>query len=471
MNKPKNHYNVIVIGSGFSGMAAASILADYGLSILLLDENIHIGGQLLRRVPPKLGEDSSHKPEKIKRIGYDFVDKVKEKKIDLWNQTVLMGVYDNQEILVEKNRKETFSFSCDFLLFATGARERFLPFKGWTLPGVYSTGMLQVLMKTSGVLPAKKMLIAGSGLFLFAAAYEFLKNGGDLQGIMEQSSFSNKIQFLPQVFHQFPKFTEGGRYLAKIYGSRVPIKYRRQVIEARGDNHLEEVVVAKLNRKGSVIQGTEKTHKTQALAVGYGFVPNIEALQLAGCELEYAQEKGGWVVKVTDKMETSVEYILAAGEITGIGGAHKSLNEGKIAASTILEKLGISSEDFTPKKLKKLQKERKHHLSFVRCFNSLYKIKPKSIQEIPDETIICRCESVDMKQIKDAVDMGCEDPNGLKVATRCAMGKCQGRTCAPVITDILQILCQKDPQEIGLFTVRPPFKPISVHALKNFSQS
>ncbi|MBS3819091.1 NAD(P)/FAD-dependent oxidoreductase [bacterium] len=470
MSNLKNHYHVLIIGSGFSGMAAASFLADYDLNILLLDENIHIGGQLLRRIPEKLAEDSPHPPEKIKKIGYNFVEKVKEKKIDLLNKTVLMGVYENNKVLVERDRKETFTFTYDFLLFATGARERYLPFKGWTLPGVYSTGMLQVLMKSWGVLPAKKMLIAGSGLFLFAAAYEFLKNGGELQGIMEQSPFGNKIKFLPQVFHQFPKFTDGGRYLSKIYSSGVPVKYRRRVLEARGDKQLEEVVVGKVDRKGSLIKGTEKTYSTKALAVGYGFVPSIEAPQLAGCELEYSQQKGGWTVKVNDRMETSVENILAAGEVTGVGGAHKSLNEGKIAASTILEKWGLQSEAFPPKKVKKLQKKRKHHLSFVRCFNSLYKVKPESILEIPDETIVCRCESIDMKQIKEAVGMGCADPNALKISTRCAMGKCQGRTCAPVIYDILQILCRKTPQEIGLFSVRPPFKPISIHALKNFSQ-
>jgi len=467
MIKNKSHYNIIIIGSGFAGITAAEILADTNLSLLLLDENIHFGGQLLRKIPEELGEYSSYKTDKIKKIGFSFLEKVENKKIDLMNQTVLLGVYENNEILIEYNREKTYTLKYDILLFATGSRERFLPFKGWTLPGVYSTGMLQVLIKSSGILPAKKMLMAGSGLFLFAAAYEYLNNGGKLMGIMEQSPFWNKIKFFPQIFHQYPKFLEGARYLSKIYFSKTPVKYQRHVIEARGNKTLEEVVVGKIDKNGELIEGTEKTYQTDTLVIGYGFVPNIEAPQVAGCQLEYSREKGGWIVKVNDLMETNRDNILAAGEITGIGGAQKSLNEGKIAAHTILDKLSLENKKPLVSSLKKLLKERKHHMSFVKCFNSLYRIKPKTILGIPDDTTVCRCENIDMQSLKKAVQMGCYNPNALKIMTRCTMGPCQGRICAPVIYDILQILCQKNPEDMGLFSVRPPLKPVSIKSLGN----
>ncbi|MBD3414149.1 MAG: NAD(P)-binding protein [Candidatus Aminicenantes bacterium] len=467
MIKNNSKFNVVIIGSGFSGLTAADMCAGHNLSILLMDENIHLGGQLLRKIPDNLGEPPDQKNDPIKKTGFSFIEKVKEKQITLMNKTVLLGVYEDNTLLCEYDRKKTLSIKYDVLLFATGARERFLPFKGWTLPGVYSTGMLQVLIKSSGLLPAQKTLMAGSGLFLYAAAYEYIKNKGKLLGIMELSPFFNKIKFLPQVIHQYPKFIEGAKYLSKIIRSRVPVKYRRQVIEARGENSLQEVVVGKVDQNGELISGSEKTYQTESLVVGFGFVPNIEAPQMAGCRLEYSQEKGGWTVVVNDWMETTVENILAAGEITGIGGAHKSLNEGKIAAYRILEKFRLEDTDRLAPVLKKLQKERQHHLSFVKCFNSLYKIKSRTILGIPDDTIICRCESIDMKSIKEAIQLGCNSPNGLKMSTRCAMGPCQGRTCAPVIYDLLQVLCQKDPKEIGLFSVRPPFKPVSIHALNH----
>ncbi|RLE04010.1 MAG: FAD/NAD(P)-binding oxidoreductase [Candidatus Aminicenantes bacterium] len=469
MIEDKSKYEVIIVGSGLAGLVAANILADYNLKILLVDENIHLGGQLLRKIPEELGEYSELHLDKVKRVGFEFVNQVKQKKLTLLNKTILMGIYNDREILLEWNRQKAFSLKYDLLLLATGARERFIPFKGWTLPGVYSTGLVQVLMKSSGVLPARRMLIGGTGLFLLAAGYEYLKNGGRLLGIMEQSPWLNKIKFMPQIFHQFPKFWEGARYLSLIYRSRVPVKYKRKIVEARGEKQVEEVVVARVDGRGRVIKGTERTYSVEALAVGYGFVPNIEAAQLAGCELEYAREKGGWTVKVNDRLETSVPDILAAGEITGIGGGQKSICEGQLAAYTILEKLGkVKEVPFAPR-LKKLQRERKHHLSFMKCFNSLYQVEPATLLDLPEETIICRCESVTLKDLKEALKMGCHNPNALKVATRCAMGKCQGRTCTPIIYELLQAMCQREGGEIGLFTVRPPLKPISLQALNKSS--
>jgi NADPH-dependent 2,4-dienoyl-CoA reductase/sulfur reductase-like enzyme len=468
MIKDNSRYDVVIVGSGFSGITAAEILADYDLSILLIDENIHLGGQLLRKIPEDLGEPLAGKPEKIKRVGFGFVEKVRAKKITLMNKTTLLGAYANNEILVEYDRERTFALKYGVLLFATGARERFLPFKGWTLPGVYSPGMGQVLIKSSGVLPAGRMLIAGSGLFLFAAANEFLKNGGKLLGLLEQSGFWGKVKFLPQAVHHFSKFTEGGRFIARILFSRAPVRFRRQVIEARGKDSLEEVVVAKLDRNGKPIKGSEKVIKTDALAVGYGFVPNVEGPQLAGCALDYDANKGGWIVRVSDTLETSVEGILAAGEITGIGGAEKSLTEGKIAARTIMTELGVEDTLKRLPSLRKLRKERKHHLSFVKAFNSLYRIKPQTVLAIPDETIICRCENVDLRTIKQAIPaaMACHDPNSLKVMARCAMGQCQARTCGPVIYDLMQIICGKSAEEVGMFSARPPLKPVTIKALK-----
>ena len=468
MIKDNSRYDVVIVGSGFSGIAAAEILADYDLSILLLDENIHLGGQLLRKIPDELGEPHAGKPEKIKRVGFGFVEKVRAKKITLMNKTTLIGAYENNEILVEYDRQRTFSLKYGVLLFATGARERFLPFKGWTLPGVYAPGFCQVLIKSSGVLPAKRILIAGSGLFLFAAANEFLKNGGQLLGLMEQSGFWGKVKFLPQAVHHLSKFTEGGRYIARILASRAPVRFRRQVIEARGDGRLEEVVVAKLDRHGVPIPGSEKVIKTDALAVGYGFVPNIEGPELAGCALEYDANKGGWIVKVNDALETSVDGILAAGEITGVGGAEKSLTEGRIAARTIMNRLGVEDRLKRLTGSGKLRRERKHHLGFVKAFNSLYRIKPQTVLAIPDETIVCRCENVDMRTIKQAIPVAwaCHDPNSLKTLARCAMGQCQGRTCGPVIYDLMRTICGRSAEEIGLFTARPPLKPVTIRALK-----
>jgi len=464
-------YDVVIVGSGFSGIVAAGMLADRQLNILMVDENMHVGGQLLRKIPPHLGDYSAYKPDHTKKIGFQFVENVKQKRITVLNRTCVIGVYPGNRLMLESERKTIYDISCDVLLFATGARERYLPFKGWTLPGVYSTGMIQVLMKSSGILPAKQILISGSGLFLFSVAYEFLKNKGKVLAVLEQTGMMDKIKMLPALTHQFAKVAEGAKFLSKIFLSGVPVKYHRKIVEARGGKTLEEVVTGKVDNSGKLIPGSEKIYKTGALGIGYGFTPNIEGPQQAGCELEYAPNLGGWIVKVNDRLETSMENILAAGEITGVGGAFKSIDEGKIAALTILNKFQkIDEADFL-RQIKTLTKKRRHHLQFSHYFNYLYRVPDRAIADIPDETIICRCEDITMGDGKTGIAEGYDTPMALKSGMRLTMGNCQGRTCGPVIYDLLSVLTQKDPNRFAPFRTRQPMKPVSIEALANFTET
>ncbi len=464
-------YNVVIVGSGFSGVVAASILADHDLDILLLDENLHVGGQLLRKIPEDLGKYANYQPDHVKKIGFRFVEAVEQKKVTILNRTCLAGVYEDNRLLLEIDRKTMRAVGYDTLLFATGARERYLPFKGWTLPGVYSAGMAQVLMKSSGVMPAKKMLIGGSGLFLFSVGYEFLKNKGKVLGILEQTGMFDKVKMVSQLFHQFAKFAEGGKFLSKIYLSGTPVRYRRKIIEARGDGQLEEVVIGKVDKDGRLLPGSEKVIATPALAVGYGFVPNVEGPQLAGCDLEYAADKGGWIVSSNDRLESSMENIFVAGEVTGVGGAFKSINEGKITAYSILERLGKIDGDTFQTHLRKLSAERKHHMKFVSYFNSLYQIPSGAITEIHDDAVVCRCEQVTMKEVKEAVAAGYNESGSLKTAVRCAMGNCQGRTCGPMVFDIMNTLSDSPHPHPGTFSARPPLKPVTLEALINYKEN
>ena len=106
--------------------------------------------------------------------------------------------------------------------------------------------------------------------------------------------------------------------------------------------------------------------------MGYGFVPNIELPQLAGCELAFSEENGGWVIQVNDQMETSIKDIFAAGEITGIGGAFKSITEGETAASSILNRFEKLNDERYSSQLKKLTKQRFLHLKFGKLFTNSF---------------------------------------------------------------------------------------------------
>jgi NADPH-dependent 2,4-dienoyl-CoA reductase/sulfur reductase-like enzyme len=450
--------DIAVVGSGFSGLVAANILAGRGLRVMLLDENIRMGGQMLRSLP------WCREPSKaggLRSLGFQLIEGAKRKPIEAMNRTKVLDVDHKRMLLTEKEENEIISVESGMLLFATGARERFLPFQGWTIPGVISTGAAQILMKSSGVLPARKMLISGVGPLLLAVANEFLTNGGEVLSILDMGRVREKLLLLAQGIHQLSKVTEGALHLSRIFLAHVPLLHRTAVMEARGKPELNAVVAAKLDGKGSVVQGTERIFKTRCLAVGHGFSPNIELPQLAGCALDYDEAKGGWVVAVGPDLETSVDRVFAAGEITGIAGALKSVHEGQLAAYGMLHKLGkrVDSE-----LLDRLRRQRARHLGFGKYFNALHRIPPQAVLSIPDETLICRCEEVRMKDIRRAFSEGHDTPGALKKALRVGMGNCQGRLCAPVIYDVLSALTKKKGKDIPLLSVRSPVKAVAMRS-------
>jgi NADPH-dependent 2,4-dienoyl-CoA reductase/sulfur reductase-like enzyme len=457
--------DLLIVGSGFAGIVAASEFKDTALKVAVVDENLHIGGQLLRKIPEQLGSHNRYHPDYVKRIGFSFIEAAKQNKIEIYNHTRILGIYPDRRVLIERDGKRVEELECGAIIMATGARERFLPFKGWTLPGVYSAGMAQVLMKSSAVLPARKVVVAGSGLFLYSVGYELVKNGAAVPAVYEQSGLIDKVKLMPALLHQMSKVSEGARYMSKLVLNGVGIRYRHRVIEARGNGALESVVVAKVGPDGRVIPGREKIIPTEALAIGYGFVPNVELLQLAGCELQFDPDKGGWIAVTDDRLETCVPSVYAAGEVTGIGGALKSITEGHLAALSVREQIGEVTSKTAEARRSELLRQRRHHMNFVRLFNGLYRIPQGAYEEIPDDTLICRCEDVSMGDIRDAVKMGLTTPGALKVAVRTGMGNCQGRICGPVVADLMAGLTGASQTELQALSVRPPIKPVSVASL------
>jgi NAD(P)H-nitrite reductase large subunit len=171
--------------------------------------------------------------------------------------------------------------------------------------------------------------------------------------------------------------------------------------------------------------------------VGDGFVANLELGQLAGCRLEHAPELGGWAVVVNQDLETSVPGVFAAGEITGIAGAEKSALEGRLAALCILHRLGRMSARAFAAQSRPLITERKRQQAFARSFDALHAIPAGIVKSLPDETMICRCEDITMGEIRRAIEGGCCTPVAVKRAARVGMGICQGRTCAPLLYEII----------------------------------
>ena len=461
------NYHVVIIGGGFAGLAAADLLTRHKLAVLVVDENVHTGGQLLRKMLRSPGEVTLSEPDPLKRVGYRLVDRIHGQGLQLMNRAQVLGIYPERQLCIEDRLGRILDLKAEFIICATGAREKFLPFKGWTLPGVISTGAAQILIKSSGILPARETLIGGCGPLLIVLANEILMNNGRILSVLDQSLPRDKIGLLKLCRHHLPKLIEGARYFFKLLLSRVPVRQSTGIVEARGTHRLEAVVTARVDARGQAIAGTETTYQTDCLAIGYGFAPNIELPQQAGCAIEYHLEKGGWTVGVDDYMETSVENLYAAGETTGIAGAKKSYIEGKIAALSILQKLGIGDANARQRQLISLQRLWQHQRQYGKFLNLLCHIPAASYAAISDDTIICRCEDVTMGEIRKKLSNGFTTMGSLKKASRSGMGNCQGRICGPILHDILAAYTRKSPTQIGPLSIRPPIKAVPLEALAN----
>lgn len=465
----KYKYHVVVVGSGIGGVTAANALAGNGLDILLIDENEHTGGQLLRRSNKIHQTWLKFEADLMKTKGFSLVEKVigSNQGITRVNQAQVLGIFEGRKLLINTNTsqeaegkgsKKIVEIEAEYLVIATGARERYLPFKGWTMPGVMSLGAAQILMKSHGVLPGKKMVVAGSSPLMLVLASELLKNKGRVAAVLNENPISKNLGFFPLMRHHWPKSIEGAFYISKLVLNRVPMLNRMRIIEAEGNGSFESVVVAKTSPEGDVIEGTEKRYHGDVLGIGYGFVPNIELAVQAGCDIEYQESLGGWVVKVDDNLESSVESLFAVGEVNGIAGAKKSYIQGKIVAASILSKFDKSDEK-EKEQLKVLNLQQIAYASFL---NKLCQLPSVAYQQIPDDTLICRCENITMGTVKKEIKRGVTTSGALKKATRCGMGRCQGRTCGIVLHDIITALTNNSSEDIGGSFCRAPVKNVAI---------
>ena len=385
-------FDLLVVGAGPGGMAAVATASGAGLRVCLIDDNPSAGGQIWRAgITPK---DSS--PEAAQWM----------KQIQNANVETRFGWRAVAAPSPRRLRVERFG-QCDdieysSLILATGARERFLPFPGWTLPGVYGAGGLQAFVKSGLDIRGRRVVVAGTGPLLLAVAAHLRAAGAQIVAIVEQASARQLARFSVSLLReQLEKLVEGARYALATAG--VPYRTGAWVASVAGRQHVEGVTI----RFGSRVLEVE----ADMLAIGYHLVPNTELAQFLHCALV-----SGYV-HVDALQETSVEGIYCVGELTGIGGVDKAKLEGRIAA---LAAIGQSAQAAL------LFEKRKRERRFARNLAAAFALREELRHLATEDTFVCRCEDVPYGEL-----VQCNSWREAKLHTRCGMGPCQGRICAP----------------------------------------
>jgi D-hydroxyproline dehydrogenase subunit alpha len=316
--------------------------------------------------------------------------------------------------------------SYERLVLATGARERFIPFPGWTLPNVMGAGGLQALVKSGLPVEGKKVVVAGTGPLLLAVASYLREGGARVLLVAEQAPASRLFRFGLGLLKHPGRALQGARLRGRLAG--VPYLNGCWVVSAEGDDKVSSVTL----RQGPRVWRVACDY----LACGFHLAPNAELALLLGCEVEAGR------VRVDDLQETSLPGVYSAGESTGIGGLELSLVEGEIAGHAAA---GRREE------ARRLFPLRERHRRFADALERAFELR-EELKALPsDETIVCRCEDVTLGRLR-AFDAWRE----AKLLTRCGMGPCQGRVCGAALEFLLGWRAE---------SVRPPVLPVRVGSL------
>jgi len=453
---------LVIIGGGPAGVCAAIEAAKCGVQILLLDENPKLGGQIYRRLPDSLSITDQRQLGKDYSQGTQLLAELEQysDKFELLGDVLVWGIFPDKELALLHDGK-TEVLKAQRLILAEGAYDRPVPFSGWTLPGVLTAGAALRMVKAEKVLPGERILLAGTGPLQLALGAHLVEAGAKVVAILEASSLSGFWKQLPHFWGQWGVLKDGMDYLLKLRKARVPLLRGYAIVEAKGEEQVEQATYAKVDRNWQAIPSTEKRAEVDTIITGYGLVPSTRLSRLCGCLHKWDPYLGGWVPCIDEYMETTLPGIFAAGDCSGVEGAVVAKEEGRLAALKVCQQFGLITPEEASRRYSAIFKKLRGLRKFEAALNNIFAIRQGLLGQIIDDVIICRCEEVTAGEIRKVINEGFINISEIKVLTRAGMGPCQGRMCEPIIANMISMETKQSMEEVGFYSPRPPIKPVS----------
>lgn len=456
-------FDLVVIGAGPAGAAAALAAALHGLSVGLVDESVAAGGQVYRApAPGAVAPRGKHDPDAAS--GDALRAALAASDVQTFFGRRVWAVADGFSVeAVGEQGPQTFTASC--LIAATGAHERVVPFRGWTLPGVIGLAAATILIKSQGMLPGRRVVVAGCGPLLVAVAAKIVAAGGELAAVVDLSSRAEWILALPGLIRRPRSLARGAAWMRAIGRASVPVVFRHAVTAAEGRDRVERVVIGPVDRDGAPTAGHQVEFDVDTLVVGHGLVPGAEIPRLLRARMHFDPLRGGWVPQTDDYGETSIRGLFAIGDGAGIRGAEPAALSGQIAGLAVARRHGrLNAGDFA-RLTASLQRQQRSYLKFSDAVAAPMALRAGHVRAISADTIVCRCEDVTRAQIEAAARDGAADVNQMKHFTRCGMGPCQGRMCGDVAAELLAQARGMSRETVGFWSGRPPLRPVPLSDL------
>lgn len=480
-------YDLCVVGAGPAGLAAALTAATGGLRVVVIDGGTTPGGQFWRQ--PARDSDRNGRAHLFHDLpAYDRMR-------DAWESRLAHGgiTYLPRHEVWTLERSGASLFTAQFtahalaadgsghavtaraLVLAPGAYDRQVPFDGWELPGVFTAGAAQALLKEHGSAIGQRVVVAGTGPFLLPVATGLAASGVTVLGIHDAngpSGWAHHRSLVP-LARSPSKVTEAAGYARDLARYRIGFHPRSAVVAAHGDRGVEAVTLARVDGEGRAIPGSEETVEVDALAVGWGFTPQLELPLAVGCRTRFDVD-GSLVVQVDDRQESSAPGVYVAGEATGVGGAELAAVEGELAGLAAVASswhegdpaTNLSRAGGPQTKRGRYLRRRRHALrGFAAALQRAYPVHPGWTERVSDPTLVCRCEEVPVSRLRHAVtELGASDVRTAKLFARPGMGWCQGRVCGFATEQLVASWTGRAPDPAGL-AERPVAAPVPLGVL------
>lgn len=412
---------ILVVGAGPAGIAAAVSAERAGARALLVDMQAEPGGQIWRGQWNNATDAAARQWLGALRIS-PVETRFGLRLIDLPAPGLAVFDGDSGPLRVR----------CERLVIAGGARERLLPFPGWTLPGVFGAGGLQVLAKNGWPVAGRRIVIAGSGPLLLAAAATLRGLGAKVVRIAEQAGWRDLAGFGAGLLRHPRKLVQAAGLARRLAG----VRYRCNtwVARADGEDQVSSVTLVSGSRREQI--------DCDALAVGFGLLPNTDIARALGCEL---REGAVWV---DGHQHTSVAGVYCAGEGTGIGGVDQALAQGEIAGCAAAGRAELAG----PALARRQQSDR-----FAANLRRHFLLRDELRRLAGPDTVLCRCENV-----RYGAAAACSGTREARLQLRLGMGHCQGRICGAATEFLFGW---------NAATPRPPLAPASLACFTATSSS
>ena len=450
-------YDLVVIGGGPAGLAAAALAARAGISTVLFDENPGVGGQIYRgttATPIKdravLGDDYW--------AGETLAAEANASGATIVNGATVWSLDPHLSVGVSVAGKARL-IEARRVIIATGSLERPFPIEGWALPGVMTAGAAQTALKAHGLVPAGGTILAGCGPLLWLLAAQLMRAGGKIEVLLDTTPRDNWLRaafHLPD-FLLSPYFGKGLKLVQEVRASVRVVRVDR--LKAVGETKLDEVVYS--------AKGQEHRLPADLLLLHQGVVPNVNLAIAAGAAHEWNERQLCFQPLLDADGGSSVPGIAVAGDGAGIAGGTAAAERGRLAAIAAVRAVRPSASTPDPQPIRQRLQREEMGRAFLDC---LYR-PAESFRQPQGDTLACRCEEVTARQVREMARLGCEGPNQMKAFLRCGMGPCQGRLCGLTVTELIAAERRSTPQAVGYYRLRPPVKPITLGELASLPKS